>query len=94
MSDPVAQEDAAHEEDAAPNEIDVVTPVIVDMGKLSKKKLKTFKKGKGPLMDEVLEILESVALEMGEDATEKVFVPIVMVYEKKEKKKRTIVLPF
>ncbi len=77
------------------DEIQVVTPVVVEMGELSRKKLKAFKKGEGPLMDDVLEVLEDVAAELGEEASDKTFVPIVMLHEKKpKKKKRTIVLPF
>jgi len=94
MSETEAQDAPATTEESAPDHINVVTPVMINMGKLSKKKRKAFKKGKGPMMDEVLDVLEAVAVEMGDDTADKVFVPIVMVCEKKEKKKRTLVLPF
>ncbi len=87
--EPIAQEDDA----AAP--VETVTPVVVEMGKLRKKKLKALKNGDGPLMDEVVAVLEEVAAELGEEASGKTFVPVIIAYElKPRKKKRTIVLPF
>ncbi|MFQ5435838.1 MAG: hypothetical protein ACE5FD_13250 [Anaerolineae bacterium] len=76
-------------------EIEVATPVIVDMGKTKTKRIKRLKKGKGPLMDEVVDVLDEVAEALGDELDGKMMVPIVIVYKEKRKKKRThLKLPF
>lgn len=89
------QSDPAPTEEPEAEHVEVVTPVVVEMGKLSRKQLRAFKNGEGPLMNDVLDVLEEVAVGMGEEAESRTFVPVVMVFEKRpKKKKRTIVLPF
>jgi hypothetical protein len=75
-------------------EIEAVTPVIVDLGKTKRKKIKKLKHGDGPLMEEVLDVLDEVAEHFGEELEGKTIVPIVLIYEVKGKKKRKITLPF
>jgi hypothetical protein len=75
-------------------EIEAVTPVIVDLGKAKRKKIKQLKRGDGPLMEEVLDVLDEVANHLGEELEGKTLVPVVMIYEKKGEKKRKITLPF
>ncbi|MCP4418708.1 MAG: hypothetical protein GY805_18985 [Chloroflexi bacterium] len=75
--------------------IEVTTPVIVDIGKVKAKRLKRLKKGKGPLMDEVVDVLGEVADAFGDELEGKVLVPVVIVYKEKRKRKQTrIKLPF
>ncbi|KAA3663714.1 MAG: hypothetical protein DWQ04_09435 [Chloroflexi bacterium] len=83
-------------EGAAPEvEIEVATPMILDMGKTKAKQIKRLKKGKGPLMDEVVGILDEVADALGDELDGKMMVPIVILYKEKKKKKRTrIRFPF
>jgi hypothetical protein len=45
-------------------------------------------------MEEVLDVLDEVANHLGQELEGKTLVPIVMIYEKKGKKKRKITLPF
>ncbi|MCP5094952.1 MAG: hypothetical protein GY943_05305 [Chloroflexi bacterium] len=81
-------------EETAP-EIEIVTPVIVDMGKTKSKHIKRLKKGKGQLMDEVVDVLDEVAGALGDELEGKMMVPIVILYKEKKKNKRTrIKLPF
>jgi len=76
-------------------EIEVATPMILDMGKTKAKQIKRLKKGKGPLMDEVVDILDEVADALGDELEGKMMVPIVILYKEKKKKKRTrIKFPF
>ncbi len=76
-------------------EIEVATPVIVDMGKTKAKRIKRLKKGKGPLMDEVVDVLDEVADALGDDLDGTIMVPIVIVYKEKKKRKRPhLKLPF
>lgn len=76
-------------------EPDVVTPVVVDLGKVKRKRVKQLKRGEGRLADEVLEVLDEVVEELGTDLDGATLVPVVMIYERKPKKRRrTIELPF
>jgi hypothetical protein len=74
---------------------DVVTPVVVDLGKVKRKRVKELKRGEGRLAHEVLEVLDEVVEELGDELEGATLVPVVMVYEKKPKKRRrTMELPF
>lgn len=58
-------------------------PIIVDLGRQKSTKLKDLKAGEGELWDEVLDVVDEVKEMLGEEATGKVMVPIIMIYEKK-----------
>ena len=74
---------------------DVVTPVVVDLGKVKRKHVKRLKRGEGRLADEVLDVLDEVTEELGDELEGATMVPVVMVYERKPKKsRRTIELPW
>lgn len=75
----------------------VVTPVVVDLGKVRRKHVKRLKRGEGKLAEEVLDVVDEVVEELGDELEGATLVPIVMVYERKRKKsrrRRTIELPF
>ncbi len=82
-SDPVTDE-------ADEGTTDMTQPIIVDLGKQKPGKLKDLKKGEGELWDEALNVVEEVKEMLGEDAEGKVLVPIVMLYEKKPKRRARI----
>ena len=76
-------------------EVEVVTPIVVDLGKTKRKHVKRLKRGEGRLMDEVVEVMEEIVDALGEEVDGKTLVPIVIVYEEKAKQSRnTITLPF
>jgi hypothetical protein len=74
----------------------VVTPIVVDLGKVQRKHVKRLKRGEGRLVEEVLDVLDEVVEELGDDFEGSSLVPIVIVYERKPKKRKrsTIELPF
>jgi hypothetical protein len=76
------------QEKAAPAEI--TTPIIVSLGKKKKKVIKRLKKGKGAAMDEVLDVVEQVQANLGDDAAGKVIVPVVVIYRQKMRRFRGI----
>jgi hypothetical protein len=90
--------------DAPANEVDstpdvaapqVVTPVVVDLGKVSRKKIKRLKRGSGPLVEEVFDVLDEVVDELADDLVGSTLVPVVLIYERKPKqRRRTLELPF
>ena len=76
-------------------ESEVITPVVVDLGKVKRKHVKRLKRGTGRLADEVLDVMDEVVDLLGDELEGATLVPIVMIYEKKPKKRRrTIELPF
>lgn len=82
----------AEEETVGP---EVVTPVVVDLGKVKRKHVKRLKRGEGKLADEVLDVLDEVVAELGDELEGATLVPVVMVYERKPKqRRRTIELPW
>jgi hypothetical protein len=62
----------------------VMTPIILSLGKKKKKQLKRLKKGKGRMMDEVLDVIEQVQANLGDQAADKILVPVVIIYRRKE----------
>ena len=95
MTDETVEPNTIPEAPETPLHVQVVTPVVLELGKVRPKRIKAFKKGRGKLMNEVLDVLDEVASELDEEVEGKIFVPIVMVYEKRrKKKKRGFILPF
>ena len=59
-----------------------------DLGKKKKKAIKKLKRGKGAAMDEVMDVVDQVQMNLGEQAAGKIIVPVVVVYRKKERRFR------
>jgi hypothetical protein len=76
--------------------VDVTQPIIVDLGKQRPKRIKQLKRGRGKLWDEVVDVIEEVAVQLGDDVDGNTIVPLVMVYRKKDKKRKGMnaLLPF
>lgn len=68
-------------------------PIVIDMGKQRRKKLKDLKRGEGTLMLEVNEVLDEVRNRLGVESTGKQLVPVVLLYRKQPRKKRRGGLP-
>jgi hypothetical protein len=67
---------------------EVTAPVIVALGKKKRRVIKRLKRGKGPAMDEVMEVLEQVQDKLGSQAEGKILVPVVIIYKEKQKRFR------
>ena len=72
-------------EEAAAQGADIVAPIILSLGKEKKKNIRKLKRGRGKLMDEVIDVLEQVHDHLGPDAENKVIVPVIVVYREKPK---------
>jgi hypothetical protein len=68
-------------------------PVVVDLGKKSRKKVKDLKRGRGSLQAEAMDAAAEVKQHFGAEAAGKEFVPIVVVYTKKQRGTRGMKLP-
>jgi len=67
---------------------EIATPVIVSLGKKKKKQIKQLKRGKGATMDEVIDVIDQVQANLGEQAAGKILVPIVVIYRRKQRRFR------
>ena len=67
-------------------DVQKLKPMIVDLGKTKKKKIKDLKKGKGDLLVEIDQAVEMAAHGLGAEADGKVFVPVVILYKPKTKR--------
>lgn len=66
---------------------DVTTPIVISLGKQKRKRLRQLKRGRGKLMDEVMDVVEQVQANLrGTGADGKVVVPVVMVYRQKRRR--------
>ena len=63
-------------------------PIVLDLGKVRRKQVKRLKQGAGPLLEEVHEAVASVHHELGAEAKAQELVPVVLLYERKRKKKK------
>ena len=61
-------------------------PMIVDLGKTKKKKIKALKKGKGDLLLEIDQAVDMASHGLGAEADGKIFVPVVILYKPKSKR--------
>lgn len=67
---------------------EMTQPVIIDLGKTRAKSLRELKEGEGKLWDEVLDVAEEVKEMLGAEAEGKVFIPIIMLYQKRSRRRR------
>ena len=91
MSDKAAQTHLVERSDDAGDDHadpEVVTPIIVSLGKKNKKQIKRLKRGKGGTMDQVLDVIDQVQVNLGDQAAGKILVPIVVIYRRKQRRVR------
>jgi hypothetical protein len=67
---------------------EVLTPVVVPLGKKKKKDIKRLKRGEGRAMDEVMDVIEQVQANLGAQADGKVILPVVVIYKQKQRRFR------
>ena|SRR5437868_575123 len=73
---------------AAETDTEMTQPIIVDLGKQKASKIQDLKDGEGELWDEVIDVLEEVKEMLGKEADGRLMVPVVMIYEKKQRLRR------
>ena len=67
-------------------EVTGIAPVIIDLGKEKKGRIKDLKRGRGRLLAEVAAVLNEVRASLGDDAGNKQLVPVVLIYKKKNRR--------
>jgi hypothetical protein len=66
-------------------------PIVVDLGAVSRKRIRELKRGTGKLKDEVQEVVTQIRSQLGAEADGKELPPIVVVYTRKKKRPRSII---
>ena len=67
----------------AENDANTPRPIVIDAGVRSKKAIKRLKKGKGKLILELQEAIDSIEAQLGDEAKGKQVIPVVVVYRRK-----------
>lgn len=65
-----------------------ITPIIIDLGKEKRKRIKDLKRGRGKLMAEVARVMSETQMSLGSEADGKEFIPVVLIYKQKKRRKR------
>ena len=84
MADEIKSEENPFDE----KDINVTEPIIINLGKQKRKRIKKLMKGRGRLLDEVEDVVDEVSMLLDEELDGKVVVPLILVYEKKPKPQR------
>jgi hypothetical protein len=61
--------------------------LVINLGEVKRKKLKQLRKGTGTLVDEIREAIQLASAQLGDDASGKVLVPAVVIYQEKGSKR-------
>jgi len=66
----------------------VNSPIILDVGKTSRRNINDLERGCGKLVNDVQDAITEVTSSLGDEADGKQFVPVVLVYRKKQRKNK------
>ena len=69
---------------------EITAPIIISLGKKKKKAINQLKRGRGGAMDEVMDVVEQVQENLGDQAAGKIIVPVVVIYRKKQRRARSL----
>lgn len=62
-----------------------VNPIVIDLGKTTKKRIKALRNGRGKLVGEIAEAVAEVRSHLSEDEKNALAIPVVLLYKKKSK---------
>jgi hypothetical protein len=68
--------------------VEVIEPIIINLGKQKRKRIKSLLKGRGKLLSEVEDVVAEATSLLGEELEGKVILPLVLVYQRKPKRRR------
>jgi hypothetical protein len=64
----------------------IAPPIVVELGRISHADVEKLREGKGQAAEDVEELMRLLRLKSGPDRTDRVFVPIVVLYTKARQK--------
>jgi len=65
---------------------EITQPIVVDLGKVKKKRIRQLKRGRGPLVLDVQDVVNEVSASLGDEVAGKQLVPVVVLYRKKRRR--------
>ena len=68
--------------------VDRTVPIVIEAGKVRRKRIKALKRGEGKLVAEVADAVDEVRRGLGPEAASKQIIPVVLVYRRKRSKRR------
>ena len=66
----------------------VNAPVILDLGKASRRNIRQLKEGGGKLLADVQDAMTQVTTSLGDQAQGKQLIPVVVLYRKKSRRRK------
>jgi hypothetical protein len=66
-------------------DMDITSPIVVDLGKTHKKNILQLYSGAGPLADDVHQAMRRVRASAGSRQADRIFVPVVVIYKSLER---------
>jgi hypothetical protein len=66
-----------------------IAPIVIDLGRASRKRIRALQEGTGELVDDIAEVLDRVRAELGPEADGKELVPVVVIYKRKKSRKKS-----
>ena len=64
------------------------TPIIIDLGKRSAKKIRELKRGEGLFIEEVEPAIAQVKANLAKEGESKEIIPVVVIYQRKRKRNK------
>lgn len=78
----------AEETKSEEQEFEVTEPIIINMGKQRRKRIKRLLSGRGKLWNEVEGVIEEVGTQLGDELEGKTIVPLILVYRRRPRRRR------
>lgn len=66
----------------------VNAPIVLDVGRASRRNIRQMSQGCGKLVGEVQDALDDVTASLGDEAEGKQLVPVILVYRQKRRRRR------
>lgn len=79
----------AKETDVVEKKIEVSEPIILNLGKQKRKRIKKLKEGRGKLWVEVQDVIDEVSTMLNDELEGKTIVPLILIYQKKPRRKQS-----
>ena len=83
---PDAQHEGATMAESGPGGVTI--PIVVDLGKQGRKRIKQLKAGEGTLSAQVQDVVEQARAKLGAEADGKELIPVVVLYRRKDRRRK------
>lgn len=78
----------AEENGSEEKKVEITEPIIVNLGKQKRKRIRRLMKGRGKLWGDVESVIDEASTMLGDEMEGKTILPIILVYRRSPKRKR------